>query len=144
MRGPLIGIGIAGVLVGAYAIHPVGAKALFRLAFFAFVATFTVVWAAHFLIRQRALDDWPITEGRIESCRKEGIPDNGRQAYACAYLFSVDEARQGGELCVHARENCLDEIRESLVGQPVTVRYNRADCTQSVVEETHINGWKVS
>jgi hypothetical protein len=30
------------------------------------------------------------------------------------------------------------------VGEQVTVRYDPSDCTKSIIEETHINGWKVS
>jgi Protein of unknown function (DUF3592) len=142
MRAPLIGIGIVAVLVGAYVIHPLDGKGLFRVAYFAFLAMFAVVWIGHYLLRQRAIDDWPSTEGRIESCRAEMV-DRGVQTYVCVYLFSVDDARQGGELYVYESENRLDELKAALVGQPVTVRYDPDDCTKSVVEETHINGWKL-
>jgi hypothetical protein len=106
MRGPLIGIVIVGVLVCAYVIHPVSALGLFRIALFGFFAMFAAVWIYQFLWRQRAISEWPSTEGKIESCRTETL-DDGVQTYVCVYLFSVDDARQAGELYVYGKPGRL-------------------------------------
>jgi hypothetical protein len=144
MRAPLLGVGLVGALLCAYLIHPVAPAALGPLLFIIFIGVFLVLAIARYLTREQHLRDWSSTLGRIESCNIRGVPEDGFQDYICIYLFTVDDARQAGELCFSARQNRLEEIKGALVGQQVTVRYDPNDCTNSIVEDKRINGWKVN
>lgn len=108
-----------------------------------FLGFFAVVFFGGYWLRQKRLREWVSAYGRIESCSL-GRMDEGLQEYCCIYMFTVDGARQAGEVRVSDRPNRLEEIKRALVGQQVTVKYAPHDCTNSIIEETTINGWTVS
>jgi hypothetical protein len=84
-----------------------------------------LVW--RLMVRRRQLRDWASAPGRIESC-SPGVIDDGMQTYQCLYIFSVDDARQGGFFQVFDKPGRLEAIRADLVGESVTVKYNPSDC----------------
>jgi hypothetical protein len=135
---------IAGALVVIYLSHPIGPSALGSLLYVLFVGVFLAVFVGHYFLRRQHLQDWPSAPGRIESCDTRDVLRDGSQAYVCVYMFSVDDVRQAGELCFYGGQNQLEAIKRDLIGQQVIVRYDPNDCTNSIVEDNRVNGWKVN
>jgi hypothetical protein len=140
-----MGIGIAAVVFCGYLLitYEFPSLARWSVAGWMFIVAFAAVLAGDYLMKQIHLRKWPSTAGRIEYCCKLGEPREGSQEYSCAYMFSVDGVRQGGELRFSNKPGRLEEIKAALVGKQITVRYDAHDCTKSMVEEPVINGWKV-
>lgn len=144
MRAAFFGLSVVAVVVGIGLLgHEFPAVTLWSVAIRVFIGMFAVVMVADYLIRRWRLRVWVSTTGRIETCGELGMPDEGSQHYGCTYLFSVDGARQAGEVRFFGKPNRLEEMRSALVGQQATIRYDPRDCTKSIIEETLINGWKV-
>jgi Protein of unknown function (DUF3592) len=145
MRAPIMGCGIAAVVFCGYLLitYEFPSLAHWSVAGWLFVIAFAAVLVVDYVMKQVHRRSWPSTAGRIEYCRKLGDPRKGAQEYGCAYMYSVDDVRQGGELKIVDKPNKLDEIKSALVGKQITVRYDAHDCTKSIVEETTINGWRV-
>lgn len=106
------------------------------------IAAFTIFAVGSYWMRSKHLREWPSANGRIESCSL-GRLDEGTQTYYCLYMFSVDDARQAGELQIWDKPNRLEEVKAALVGKAVTVRYDPNDCTKSIIEETQVDGWSL-
>jgi|HubBroStandDraft_5_1064220.scaffolds.fasta_scaffold138230_2 hypothetical protein len=144
MRSAFLGIGTVAVLVCVYLLtYRLPSSTLRTAGMLIFFAAFAMVFIGAYWIRRKRLQEWAATSGRMESCSL-GSREKDFQTYYCTYLFSVDGARQAGQVTITDKPNRLEEIRVALVGEQVTVRYDPSDCTKSIIEETHINGWKVS
>jgi Protein of unknown function (DUF3592) len=144
MRSALLGIGVVAVLVCVYLLtHQFPSTTLRSAGMLIFFAAFVMVFVGAYWIRRKRLQEWSPTSGRMESCSL-GSREKDFQTYYCTYLFSVDGARQAGQVTITDKPNRLEEIKAALVGEQVTVRYDPSDCTRSIIEETQINGWKVS
>ena len=145
MRAPAMGIGIAAVLFGVYLVitYEFPSVPLWSAAVRLLVGACVVVLVGDYVMKRRHLRKWPNTTGRIEYCSLVGEPHEGTQDYSCAYMFTVDGVRQGGEIRFSDKPGRLDAIKATLVGEQVTVRYDAHDCTKSMVEETSIGGWKL-
>jgi len=144
MRSAFLGMGVVAVLICVYLLsYRVPSSTLRAAGMVLFFAAFAAVFIVGYWMRQKHLREWEATGGRVESCRL-GQLEKGTQFYCATYLFSVDGARQAGQVMISGQPGLLEEIKAALVGQQVTVRYDPQDCTQSILEETQINGWNVS
>jgi hypothetical protein len=85
---------------------------------------------------------WICVDARIISCDKIGTLDEGSQEYGLTYLFLVDGVRQAGSFSFFDAPERLEELRAAANGKTVSVVYNPKDCTQSVVTENHLEGWR--
>jgi hypothetical protein len=140
-----MGIGIAVVLFGVYLVitYEFPSVPLWSATVRLLVGACAAVLVADYVMKRRRLQKWPSTLGRIEYCCKLGEPHEGSQEYSCAYTFSVDGVRQGGEIRFSNKPGRLEEIKAALVGKQITVRYDARDCTKSMLEQTSIQGWKL-
>jgi hypothetical protein len=144
MRSAILGIGTVAVLVCVYLLtYRIPSSTLRSAGMLIFFSAFVMVFIGAYWIRRKRLQEWAPTSGRMESCSL-GSREKDFQTYYCTYLFSVDGARQAGQVTITDKPNRLEEIKAALVGEQVTVRYDPSDCTKSIIEETRINGWKVS
>jgi len=143
MRVPLIGMGVAAVLVcGWLAIlrYPPAQRA--NIVIWLFIAFCIIMMGGTSLLRQLRSNTWECTSAQILSCSRD-YNGGHTQDYICDYLYEVDGARQGGSFNVWNANAGLDQVTAALVGRTVNVRYNPEDCTQSMIDASSINGWKV-
>jgi hypothetical protein len=143
MRMPLIGMGVAAVLVcGWLAILRYPPAQRMNIVTWLFIAFCIIMMGGTSLLRQLRSNAWECTSAQILSCSRQHNGVHG-QNYICSYLYEVDGARQGGSFIVWNPNASLDQLNAALVGRTVNVRYNSEDCTQSMIDANSIDGWKV-
>lgn len=143
MRVPLIGMGVAAVLVcGWLAILRYPPSQRMGIIIWLFVAFCLVMMGGTSLLRQLRSQTWESASAQIMSCcRTYG----GRQGpdYTCSYVYEVDGTRQGGSFIIWKTNASLEQVKAALVGKTVDVKYSPEDCTQSQIDADSINGWRV-
>jgi Protein of unknown function (DUF3592) len=143
MRTPLIGMGVAAVLVcGWLAILRYPPAQRMNIVTWLFIAFCMIMMGGTWLLRQLRSNTWECTSAQILSCSRRYNGGHGRD-YICSYLYEVDGARQGGSFIVWNPNASLDQLNAALVGRTVNVRYNPEDCSQSMIVANSIDGWKV-
>jgi Protein of unknown function (DUF3592) len=143
MRVPLIGMGVAAVLVcGWLAILRYPPSQRMSIVTWLFIAFWIIMVGGTSLLRQRHSQSWERASAKILSCSRTYSGGHG-QDYVCSYLYEVDGARQGGTLFAFNTNATLEQASAALVGRSITVKYNPDDCTQSQIDANSINGWNV-
>lgn len=143
MRVPLIGMGVAAVLVCSWlAILRYPPSQRMGFVIYLFIAFWFIMVGGTLLLRKLHRETWQFASAQILSC---SMVYNGHQGpdCICSYLYEVDGARQGGSFLIHHPNASLDQLNKGLVGKTVDIRYNPADCTDSMIDANSINGWRV-
>ena len=142
MRVPLIGMGVAAVLVcGWLAILRYPPAQRMSILIYLFIAFWCVMVGGSVLLRHKRQQSWASAPAQILSCSR--YYDGDGQNYTCSYLYEVDGARQGGSFIIWNANANPDQLRAGLVGRTIDIRYNPEDCTQSLIDANSINGWRV-
>jgi|SRR5579872_2109340 len=142
MRVPLIGMGVAAVLVcGWLVILRFPPSQRMGIIIYLFIAFWVIMVGGTLLLRQLHSQSWESASAQIMSCCKTY---GGRQGpdYICSYVYEVDGARQGGSFLIYPPNASEDQINAALVGKMVNVKYSPKDCTQSQIDTDSINGWR--
>lgn len=143
MRVPLIGMGVAAVLVcGWLAILRFPPSQRMGIIIYLFIAFWVIMVGGTLLLRQLHSQTWESASAQIMSCCKTYGGHQGPD-YICSYVYEVDGARQGGSFLVYHPNASEDQINATLVGKTVDVKYSPEDCTQSQIDADSINGWRV-
>jgi hypothetical protein len=141
MRKILVGSAVLAILIGfASLAHQTSSQTLEQIFLLAVAGAIGAAYLVHHLRRQRRLQTWNRTAGRIDTCFKGAI-DEGTQEYTCAYSYSVEGTRQGGSFTFLDRPGRLDEIQAALVGEVIWVMYDPREHTKSIVEQSRIKNW---
>jgi|SRR5580692_11752852 hypothetical protein len=143
MRVPLIGMGAAAALVcGWLAILRYPPAQRMNIVIWLFMAFCIIMMGGTWLLRQLRSQKWESASAQILSCSRWFNGGHG-QDYTCSYLYEVDGARQGGSFIVWNPSASLEQLNAALVGKTVDVKYNPEDCTESMIDASSINGWRV-
>jgi uncharacterized protein DUF3592 len=143
MRVPLIGMGVAAVLVcGWLAVLRYPQAERMNIINWLFVAFWVIMVGGTVLLRRLRSQTWESASAQILSCSRWLNGGHG-QDYTCSYVYEVDGARQGGSFIVWNANASLEQLNAALVGKTLDVRYNPEDCTQSMINTNSINGWRV-
>ena len=114
MRTPLIGMGVAAVLVcGWVAILRYPPSQRFTIIYWLFIAFWIIMVAGPLFLRKRHRETWEYASAQILSCSRQYNGD-GRQDYICSYLHEVDGARQGGSFIIWNANASLDQLKAGL------------------------------